>query len=63
MSETTSLRANGYAVARDLSPKLVSVCDLKLLGRETRKHSTEQVRKLARSLDRFGFVLPVAIDG
>src|SRR5206468_8026378 len=34
----------------------------KPLGRETRKHPPQQVRKLAASLDRFGFVLPILID-
>jgi DNA modification methylase len=62
MPEITSLRANGHAVSRDLSPKLVKVADLKALGHETRKHSFSQVAKLARSLDEFGFVLPVLQD-
>ena len=53
---------NGYAVARDLSPKLVSIEGCKPLGRETRKHPPGQLRKLAASLDRFGFVLPIVID-
>jgi DNA methylase len=34
----------------------------KPLGRESRKHPPQQVRKLAASLDRFGFVLPILID-
>jgi ParB/Sulfiredoxin domain len=55
-------RGNGYALARDLSPKLVPVAGLMPLGRETRKHPPQQVRKLAASLDRFGFVLPILID-
>jgi DNA modification methylase len=55
--------SNGYAVARDLHPKLLPVSALKPLGRETRKHPPAQVRKLADSLDRFGFVLPILIDG
>ena len=33
------------------------------MGRETRKHPPAQVRKLKESLDRFGFVLPILIDG
>ena len=33
------------------------------MGRETRKHPPAQVRKLAESLDRFGFVLPILVDG
>jgi ParB-like chromosome segregation protein Spo0J len=55
-------RGNGYALARDLSPKLVPLAGLMPLGRETRKHAPQQVRKLAASLDRFGFVLPILID-
>src|SRR5207248_3308849 len=54
---TTSYVAsgNGYAVSRDLTPRLVLVADCKPLGRETRKHPPHQVRKLAASLNRFGF--------
>jgi ParB-like chromosome segregation protein Spo0J len=55
--------SNGYAVARNLNPKLVPVSTLKPLGRETRKHPPAQIRKLAESLDRFGFVLPILVDG
>jgi DNA methylase len=55
-------RGNGYALARDLSPKLAPLAGLMPLGRETRKHPPQQVRKLAASLDRFGFVLPILID-
>jgi ParB-like chromosome segregation protein Spo0J len=52
---------NGYIVSRDLSPRFVSVAGLRPLGRETRKHPPEQVRKLAKSLTQFGFVLPILI--
>src|SRR5436309_4190803 len=55
-------RGNGYAVSRDLNPKLVPIAGCKPLGRETRKHPPGQVRKLAASLERFGFVLPILID-
>ena len=55
-------RGNGYVVSRDLKPTLVSIASLKPLGRETRKHPPQQVHKLAASLDRFGFVLPILID-
>src|SRR6266702_2284922 len=55
-------RGNGYPVSRDLSPRLVVTASCKPLGRETRKHPPQQVRKLAASLDRFGFVLPILID-
>jgi hypothetical protein len=55
--------SNGYAVARNLDPKLVPVSTLKPLGRETHKHPPAQIRKLTGSLDRFGFVLPILVDG
>jgi 16S rRNA G966 N2-methylase RsmD len=55
-------RGNGYVVSRDLKPTLVPIANLKPLGRETRKHPPQQVHKLAASLDRFGFVLPILTD-
>jgi hypothetical protein len=55
-------RGNGFAISRDLNPQLVKVAGLKPLGRKTRKHPVGQIRKLATSLDRFGFVLPILID-
>jgi ParB-like chromosome segregation protein Spo0J len=55
--------SNGYAIARNLEPKLVPVSTLKPLGCETRKHPPAQVRKLTESLNRFGFVLPILVDG
>jgi hypothetical protein len=53
---------NGYAVSRDLNPKLVNVASLKPLGRQTRKHPPAQIRKLQSSIEQFGFVLPIVID-
>jgi ParB-like chromosome segregation protein Spo0J len=55
-------RGNGYALSRDLTPRLVPVAGCRPLGRGTRKHPPQQVRKLAASLDRFGFVLPILTD-
>jgi DNA modification methylase len=62
MDRLIEQRGNGYALSRNLAPRIVPVASLKPLGRETRKHPPEQVRKLAASLDRFGFVLPILID-
>jgi hypothetical protein len=53
---------NGYAVSRDLNPKLVNVASLKPLGCQTRKHPPPQIRKLQSSVEQFGFVLPIIID-
>ena len=62
MTRPIERRGNGYALSRNLVPQLVAVAACKPLGRETRKHPPHQVRKLAESLDRFGFVLPILID-
>jgi DNA modification methylase len=59
---TAAERPNGYAVSRDLNARLVPLADLRHFGRETRKHPAEQIKKIARSLDEFGFVLPIVID-
>ena len=53
---------NGFAVSRDLNPKLIRVDALKPLGRQTRKHPPAQIRKLQSSLEQFGFVLPIVVD-
>lgn len=63
MTEIFSSRKNGFAVSRDLNPILVRTGTLKPLGRETRRHPRRQLNKLAASLDEFGFVLPVIVDG
>jgi hypothetical protein len=39
---------NGYAISRDLTPQQVPVADCKPLGRATRKHSPEQVRRVVQ---------------
>ena len=62
MARRIERRGNGYALSRNLTPQLVPIADCKPLGRETRKHPPQQVRKLAASVDRFGFVLPILID-
>jgi hypothetical protein len=58
---TPAAGGNGYVISRNLNPRLVSIADLKSLGRGTRKHPPEQVRKLVKSLKDFGFVLPILI--
>lgn len=62
MQLVTSARGNGFAVSRDLAPGLVKVGALTPLGHETRKHPQHQLKKLAKSIDEFGFVLPILID-
>ena len=60
--DTHDRRRNGFAVSRNLTPRLVSVAGLSPLGHETRVHLPAQIRKLARSLEEWGFVLPIVID-
>jgi DNA modification methylase len=62
MDKPIRRRGNNFVLSRDLTPRLVPVDGCKPLGRETRKHPPQQVRKLAASLERFGFVLPVVVD-
>jgi DNA modification methylase len=62
MDRPIQQRGNGYPASRDLNSRLVPVASCRPLGRETRKHPPQQVRKLAASVNRFGFVLPILID-
>jgi DNA modification methylase len=62
MTRPPALVPNGFALSRDLNPKLVDVSSLEPLGRQTRKHPPAQIRKLRSSLVEFGFVLPIVID-
>jgi DNA modification methylase len=51
------------AILRSLKSKLVDVSGLGQLGGKTRDHPTQQIRKIATCLRKFGFVLPILIDG
>ena len=62
MAPLIERRGNGFALSRNLAPRLVAVAACKPLGRETRKHPPHQVAKLAASLERFGFVVPILVD-
>jgi len=62
MNRKIHRRGNSYPLSRDLAPHLVAIADCKPLGRATRKHPPHQVRKLAASISRFGFVLPILLD-
>src|SRR6266567_4160241 len=44
-------RGNGYAVSRDLHPRLIDLGRLRPLGRNTRKHPPAHIRKLKASLE------------
>src|SRR5271156_3991071 len=62
MNRAPAPNGNGYALSRDLKPKLADVALLKPLGRQTRKHPPAQIRKLQSSIEQFGFVLPIVVD-
>ncbi|MEQ9015742.1 MAG: DNA methyltransferase [Marinovum algicola] len=55
--------SNRDPLRHDLTPHPVPIAALRPLGRAARRHPAAQLAKLARSLERFGFVLPVLIDG
>ena len=63
MKQQPKLLGNGYAISRDLNPKFIPINKLTELGRETRKHSSHQTRKLQGSIEQFGLVLPIVVDG
>ena len=62
MNQPPQRRGNGFVLSRDLNAKLIPIASCKRLGRDTRKHPSVQIRKLAASLDRFGFVLPILVE-
>ncbi|MEP0314146.1 DNA methyltransferase [Hyphomonas sp.] len=62
MRNKDKARGKGFAISRDLNPTRVPIDSLVHLGRETRKHSPAQIRKLVRSLAEQDFVLPILID-
>ena len=62
MGDLVELHSNGFAISRDLIAILIPLPSCKPLGRETRKHPPGQIRKLATSLNQYGFVLPILID-
>src|SRR5262245_32094525 len=62
MAQHPMLRTNGYAVSRNLHPRLVNVDRLRSIGRDTRKHPPAHIRKLKASIEQYGFVLPIVID-
>jgi DNA modification methylase len=49
--------------ASSLKVRLAAVCSLKLCARNPRIHSAKQLRQIARSIETFGFNVPVLIDG
>jgi DNA modification methylase len=59
---TISARSNRSPFRHNLNPKDIPVDCLAPLGHETRKHTKRQIRKLARSVEQFGFVLPILVD-
>ena len=61
--DRSSVRGNGYALSRNLDPQAGGCRGLQAAwAREHASIRHAQVRKLAESLDRFGFVLPILID-
>lgn len=62
MTGLISHPSNGCPLWRDLTAELIPIAGCKPLGRETRRHPPQQLRKLAASIERFGFVLPVLVD-
>ena len=62
MTTGNRAKSNRSPLRHDLTVSHVRLEELKPLGREIRAHTKRQIKKLARSLDQFGFVLPIVID-
>jgi DNA modification methylase len=60
MGQVSAQRRKNYH--RDLTPELVSIDELKQLGRPTRRHPAEQIDHLIRLLKAYGFVVPILVD-
>lgn len=57
------LTANKVPVALDLKTEVVPIKSLKPYRRNARKHSNQQVGQIAKSIEQFGFINPILIDG
>jgi hypothetical protein len=61
-AQTTSVARKPKRAAGPGELKLVPIGDLKPDPRNPRKHSREQVRAIARSIEAFGFNAPILVD-
>jgi hypothetical protein len=52
----------GNGVAWPAGTEMVAISTLQTYSRNARTHSRRQIKKIARSIERFGFVNPVLID-
>src|SRR6516165_1019137 len=59
---SSPLGSNKSPFRHDLQARSVSIARLKPFSRQVRRYKARQVRKLAKSVDSFGFVLPILID-
>src|SRR6516162_1946079 len=57
-----ALGSNKSPFRHDLQARSVSIARLKPFSRQVRRYKAAQIRKLAKSVDSFGFVLPILID-
>src|ERR1700681_835309 len=51
------------AIDKQILVETVSIAALRLSERNPRSHSKGQIRQLARSIERFGFNVPILVDG
>src|SRR6516225_1008407 len=57
-----ALGSNKSPFRHDLQARSVSIARLKPFSRQVRRYKASQLRTLAKSVDSFGFVLPILID-
>src|SRR3974377_2069368 len=54
--------SNKSPLRHDLQARSVSIARLKPFSRQVRQYSASQIRKLAKSVASFGFVLPILME-
>jgi DNA modification methylase len=59
---SSAVGSNKSPFRHELNARPVSISRLKPFSRQVRRYKASQVRKLAKSVDSFGFVLPILID-
>ena len=60
---SSAIGSNKSPFRHELSARPVPIERLRPFSRQVRRHAATQIRKLAKSVDSFGFVLPILIDG
>ncbi|NNC38724.1 MAG: ParB N-terminal domain-containing protein [Hyphomonadaceae bacterium] len=51
-----------FSNSRNYDAELITIKDVRAFDNQARKHSPEQIKKIATSIETFGFLIPILID-